>query len=413
MGLDSGEGGLNSSTVQIELNKRILQAAGFDTGVGVGTGGGSTAIVASAKGEAAPAFAPASYSHKRAHLKEERDRKIQKRMMEMVHKGTMPPELLLDDDLAAGSRLDADNFEDDPDAYDTDELLGSDVESIPSTDSEDDDRVIDKRDRLRHKRRRQKAKALRRRKRDVWAKKRKEIEGAKSRYYDDMIDQLVLDNPGLRPPHVSADIETKRSFVDRATAENMTRSKIEQMARWIRVIAVVVENLGMITGFLMLDGLSVAIDEELRKPEMQPIIAQLARKYLRRGPSSPEWALAITFIGSVGTIHAYNVKQNEAQEQSRGNGSATGPGSSKFSKLISGATKIMKAVGIFGGGAAAAPQPLTPSAPQKARIASRYQEQQIKKQPQKPIEPQDDGGDDGDDDDEDEDDVSLDTAPWR
>jgi hypothetical protein len=220
-------------SITIELNRRILQAAGLghpeketDKGTSV---------------EPSLALVARSHSEKRAILKEEREKKIKKRMMELVHQGTMPPELLLDDDLAASSKLDVDSFEDDPDAYDTDELLGSDVESIPSTDEENDSsQTMRTRERLRAKRRRQKAKALRKRKRDAWSKKRRDIELAKSRYYDDMIDQLVLDNPSLRPPHVSADLETKRSFVDRATAENMTRSKIEQMARWIRVIAVVV-----------------------------------------------------------------------------------------------------------------------------------------------------------------------------
>ena len=359
--------GSSSAAASLELNRRILSAAGISAS--------KTSVFASAPGSSSSAAAPganlfghhhqqqqqppssalvpaaATYSAKRAVLKEEREKKIEKRMMEMVHKGSMPPELLLDEELARGSKMDADNFEDDPDAYDTDELLGSDASSISSTDEErDDEEVCARRDRRRAKRRSKKSKVLRRRKRDAWNKKRRDIELAKSRYYDDMIDQLVIDNPALRPPHVSADLETKRSFVDRATAENMTRSKIEQMARWIRLVAVVVENLGMISGFLMLDGLSAAIDQELRKPEMQPIIAQLARKYLRRGPSSPEWALAIMFLGSVGTIHAINVRNHEAQQSSAGNGSATGPGSSKFGKFFAGATKIAKAMGFFGGG---------------------------------------------------------------
>jgi hypothetical protein len=183
----------------------------------------------------------------------------------------------------------------------------------------------------------------------------------------------------------------------------------------------------MITGFLMLDGLSVAIDQELRKPEMQPIIAQLARKYLRRGPSSPEWALAIMFVGSVGTIHAYNVKQAETQEQLRGNGSATGPGSSKFSKLISGATKILKAVGIFGGGGGGGGGGLreaggggglreaTTPAPVSANITSRYTPQPAP--PPKATQPappkiQELAEDDDDDDDDGTDQISLNSAPW-
>lgn len=349
-----------SSSARLELDRRILSAAGFTHQRPVSSSSSSLALfgkpekVVEVKGgaEGQPVERMMrSYSSKRAALKEEREKKIEKRMMEMVHKGSMPPELLLDEELARGSKMDADTFEGDPDAYDTDELLGSDVSSISSTDEENDsEEVCARRDRRRQKRRSKKAKVLRKRKRDTWAKKRRDIELAKSRYYDDMIDQLVLDNPALRPPHVSADLETKRSFVDRATAENMTRSKIEQMARWIRLVAVVVENLGMISGFLMLDGLSVAIDQELRKPEMQPIIAQLARKYLRRGPSSPEWALAIMFLGSVGTIHAINVRNHEAQQATAGNGSATGPSSSKFGKFFAGATKIAKAMGFFGGG---------------------------------------------------------------
>lgn len=357
----SGSSASRSSGLEVELNRRILEAAGLFAkpiksgagggGIGIGIGGGTGA------GSAIPqrAMLYESYAHRRQSLKEERERKIEKRMMDMVHKGTMPPELLLDEELAKGSKMDADNFEDDPDAYDTDELLGSDVETIPSTDEDEDEMEAVRRDRMRAKRRSQKVRVLRRRKREAWAKKRKDIELAKSRYYDDMIDQLVQDNPSLRPPTVNDDLETKRAFVDRATAENMTRSKIENMTRWIRLVSVVVENLGMITGFLMLDGLSVAIDQELRKPEMQPIIAQLARKYLRRGPSSPEWALAIMFLGSVGTIHAANVRVHETQMASSGKGAATGPGSSKLGKVVSGVSKIMKAVGIFGGGGGAGP----------------------------------------------------------
>lgn len=358
---------LRGGPARFELDRRILSAAGIHATGTISSSASAPKTLAlfgnsRSHGSSHDSPAPAasqersevhgmSYSSKRAALKEDREKKIEKRMLEMVHKGSMPPELLLDEELARGSKMDADTFEGDPDAYDTDELLGSDVSSISSTDEENDsEEVCARRDRRRAKRRSKKSKLLRKRKRDAWAKKRRDIELAKSRYYDDMIDQLVLDNPALRPPHVSADLETKRSFVDRATAENMTRSKIEQMARWIRLVAVVVENLGMISGFLMLDGLSSAIDQELRKPEMQPIIAQLARKYLRRGPSSPEWALAIMFLGSVGTIHAINVRSHEAQQATAGNGSATGPSSSKFGKFFAGATKIAKAMGFFGSG---------------------------------------------------------------
>jgi hypothetical protein len=318
----------------------------------------------------------ASYAERRAALREDRDQKIQARMMEMVHKGQMPPELLLDDDLAQSSKLDADSYENDPDAYDTDELLGSDASSISETDEDNDTpEECAQRARRRDRRRRQKVRMLKRRKRQLWAKKRRDIEDAKSRYYDDMIDQLVRDNPGLRPPAASADLESKRAFVDRATAENLTRSKIEQMARWIFVVAVVVENLGMITGFLMLEGLSQAVDAELRKPEMQPLIAQLARKYLRRGPSSPEWGLAIMFLGTAGTVHAMNVRQQEIAQASAGQGAATGPGSSKFGKVISGAMKVLKVLGITGTGA---PEPVerppvdSAGAAAAATIASRY-----------------------------------------
>jgi hypothetical protein len=296
--------------------------------------------------------------------------------MEMVHRGQMPPEMLLDEDLAQSSKLDADSFEDDPDAYDSDELLGSDVSSISSTDEETDTpEKAARRERRRSYRRRAKVRVLKKRRRRMWAKKRRDLDMAKSRYYDDMIDQLVMDNPLLRPPAATADLDTKRSFVDRATAENMTRAKIDQMASWIRAISVVVENLGMITGFLMFEGLSVAVDAELRKPELQPIIAQLARKYLRRGPSSPEWGLAIVMLGTAGTVHAMNVRHQEATASAAGKGSTTGPASSKVGKLVSGAMKMMKVFGFGGGGGGQEPMH-PPSAPQHHQPQQQQQQQQ-------------------------------------
>jgi hypothetical protein len=347
------------SAASMALNSRILRAARELTGVkdgggsgGSGGSGSGSSGAASGKVVALPAAAFASnYAERRALLREDREQKVERRMMEMVHKGQMPPELLLDEDLAQSSKLDADAFEDDPDAYDSDELLGSDVSSISSTDEETDTpEKAARRDRRRTHRRRAKVRVLKKRRRRMWAKKRRDLDMAKSRYYDDMIDQLVMDNPLLRPPAAAADLDTKRSFVDRATAENLTRAKIDQMASWIRAISVVVENLGMITGFLMFEGLSVAVDAELRKPELQPIIAQLARKYLRRGPSSPEWGLAIMMLGTAGTIHAMNVRNQEAAASAAGKGASTGPASSKVGKLVSGAMKMMKVFGFGGGG---------------------------------------------------------------
>jgi hypothetical protein len=371
------------------LRARILQAArglmGAPGGAGVAgaRAGGSGGLLAT-RGNAAPAELAAmpfaNYAERRAALREDRERKIQARMMEMVHKGQMPPELLLDEDLAQSSKLDADSYENDPDAYDTDELLGSDASTISSTDDDNDTpEQASRRARRRDRRRREKVRVLKRRKRQMWAKKRRDVEAAKSRYYDDMIDELVRANPLLRPPAAAADLETKRAFVDRATAENMTRSKIDQMARWIYVVAVVLENLGMITGFLMLEGLSQAVDAELRKPEMQPVIAQLARKYLRRGPSSPEWGLAIMFLGTAGTVHAMNVRQQEIAQAAAGQGAATGPGSSKLGRIVSGAIKVFKVLGLGGGGGGgAAPPAGAPEArPEQASaaIAARYETQ--------------------------------------
>jgi len=396
----SGTGGGRGapSAGEALLRARILQAArglmGGPVAAAQRAGHAGTAAVAlasgrSGQGSRALADMPfANYAERRAALREEREHKIQARMMEMVHKGQMPPELLLDEDLAQSSKLDADSYENDPDAYDTDELLGSDASTISSTDDDNDTpEQASRRARRRDRRRREKIRVLKRRKRQMWAKKRRDVEAAKSRYYDDMIDELVRANPLLRPPAAAADLETKRAFVDRATAENMTRSKIDQMARWIYVVAVVLENLGMITGFLMLEGLSQAVDVELRKPEMQPVIAQLARKYLRRGPSSPEWGLAIMFLGTAGTVHAMNVRQQEIAQAAAGQGSATGPGSSKFGRVVSGAIKVFKVLGLggaggggagaaaaggAGGGAAAGVRPEQAA----AAIAARYETEQ-------------------------------------
>lgn len=372
------------------LRARILQAARGLMGAGPPAAGGMGGMGGGTLARRVPvAEMPfANYAERRAALREERERKVQARMMEMVHKGQMPPELLLDDDLAQASKLDADSYENDPDAYETEELLGSDVSSISSTDDEmDTPEQAARRARRRDRRRREKVRVLKRRKRQLWAKKRRDTEAARSRYYDDMIDDLVRANPLLRPPAASADLEAKRAFVDRATAENMTRAKIDQMARWIYVVAVVVENLGMITGFLMLEGLSQAVDTELRKPEMQPVIAQLARKYLRRGPSSPEWGLAIMFLGTAGTVHAMNVRQQEIAQAAAGQGAATGPGSSKFGRVISGAMKVFKVLGLGGGGgaggaaagagpAANLPPGIPPPRPEQtaAAIAARYED---------------------------------------
>jgi hypothetical protein len=389
--------GRASSAAAMALNSRILRAARELTGAGSGGVKSSYAPKAAGGGgeekqqkqlETAVALA-SNYAERRALLREGREQKVERRMMEMVHRGQMPPELLLDDDLAQSSKLDADAFEDDPDAYDSDELLGSDVSSISSTDEETDTpEKAARREHRRSSRRRAKVRVLKKRRRRMWAKKRRDLDLAKSRYYDDMIDQLVMDNPLLRPPAASADLDTKRSFVDRATAENLTRAKIDQMASWIRAISVVVENLGMITGFLMFEGLSVAVDAELRKPEMQPVIAQLARKYLRRGPSSPEWGLAIMMLGTAGTIHATNVRAQENAASASGKGASTGPASSKVGKLVSGAMKMMKVFGFGGGGGGgglfggnAGPEP-SAAAPSRAHetavaqhvIASRYSE---------------------------------------
>jgi hypothetical protein len=368
------------------LRARILQAARGLMGATGSAGAPQAGGMNLARRVPVAEMPFANYAERRAALREERERKIQARMMEMVHKGQMPPELLLDDDLAQASKLDADSYENDPDAYETEELLGSDVSSISSTDDEmDTPEHAARRARRRDRRRREKVRVLKRRKRQLWAKKRRDTEAARSRYYDDMIDDLVRANPLLRPPASSADLEAKRAFVDRATAENMTRAKIDQMARWIYVVAVVVENLGMITGFLMLEGLSQAVDTELRKPEMQPVIAQLARKYLRRGPSSPEWGLAIMFLGTAGTVHAMNVRQQEIAQAAAGQGAATGPGSSKFGRVISGAMKVFKVLGLGGGGAAVAgagpaanlPPGVPPPRPEQtaATIAARYEGQ--------------------------------------
>jgi hypothetical protein len=373
---EDGSGSGRAGTKAL-LRGRILQAA---RGI-LGDKGGARSLVAASRDEEARVedMPFASYAERRAVLREDRDRKIQARMMEMVHKGQMPPELLLDEDLAQSSKLDADSYENDPDAYETEELLGSDVSSISSTDDDNDTpQLAARRARRRDRRRKDKIRVLKRRRRKLWAKKRRDIEDAKSRYYDDMIDELVRSNPLLRPPAAAADLETKRAFVDRATAENITRSKIDQMARWIYVVAVVVENLGMVTGFLMLEGLSQAVDAELRKPEMQPVIAQLARKYLRRGPSSPEWGLAIMFLGTAGTVHAMNVRQQEIAQASAGQGSATGPGSSKFGRVVSGAMKVLKVLGLAGGGGGGGPAP--GGMPEgggmaEAAIAARYEAQ--------------------------------------
>jgi len=369
-----GGGGGGGEHAASALRGRILQAArGMMGAEEVGRVGRGPAAVAFAEERRVEDMPFSSYAERRAVLREDRERKIQARMMEMVHKGQMPPELLLDEDLAQSSKLDADSYENDPDAYETEELLGSDVSSISSTDDDNDTpELAARRARRRDRRRRDKIRVLKRRRRKLWAKKRRDIEDAKSRYYDDMIDELVRGNPLLHPPAASADLETKRAFLDRATAENMTRAKIDQMARWIYVVSVVVENLGMISGFLMLEGLSQAVDAELRKPEMQPVIAQLARKYLRRGPSSPEWGLAIMFLGTAGTVHAMNVRQQEIAQAAAGQGSATGPGSSKFGRIISGAMKLYKALGM-GGDSAAPPAGVQVPGGAEAAIAARYE----------------------------------------
>lgn len=451
-GDDRAEGAEGGMITQA-LNARILEAARRMQGVGAGGKGGegseSGSAGAAASAERREVLDALSYAERRAALRRERERKINRRMMERVHQGTMPPELILDDDLARSSRMDVDNFEDDPDAYETEELLGSDVESIPSTDEERDTaEIARRRERLRDKRRRLKVRVLRRRRREAWATKRRDIETAKSRYYDDMIDQLVMDNPALNPPHASADLETKRAFVDRATAESLTRSKIDQMTRWIRVVSVVVENLGVMTGFLMLDGLSLAVDQELRKPELQPVIAQMARKYLRRGPSSPEWALAIMCLGCAGTVHAANVRQQEITASASGKGTASGPGASKLGKVITGGMKIARALGFVGGGggggggggapaasgsapapdpALAAqtvaqryvsaapppppppPQPAAKSAPRpRSRDYQQQQQQQPRPQSREEAQARDDDGDDSS-----AEDVRLDAAPWE
>ena len=380
-----GGGGLNpSSAAAAELDSRILRAAramesGADPGKASGSGMGAHSFYESddgwgGSGGGVPEYHHphlSSYATRRAAMKRDRERKVQARLMDMVHRGTAPPELLLDEDLERSALIDADTFENDPDAYDTDELLGSDAETIASTDEEDDTpELAFRRLKLRERRRRQKVKALRKRKRQAWAKKRADIEAAKSRYYDDMIDQLVVENPMLRPPPASVDLETKRAFVDRATAENATRSKIDQMASWIRVISIVVENVAMMTGLLMLDGLSAAIETELAKPSMQPILAQLARKYLRRGPSSPEWSLAIVFIGTAGVIHASNVRRQEASATAAGQGNATGPASSKLGRMISGGMGLFRSLGFLGPASPPAPAADSEAANSNAHLAA-------------------------------------------
>lgn len=292
------------------------------------------------------------------------------KMQELVTSKRLPWKVLLDHDVAQEVEHDLfkinSELEDDPDAYDTDELL-SDVESISSTDDEDTSRQIARRRKLRAKRQKRKIKAIRKRKRLNRQRRKKDLDRAQHQYYDELIEELCMENHALRPPDKDADLDSKRVFVDRGNAQTATRDKVEQMRSWIVFGATLFEGLSTLVGFPKLHGFSSEIQARLQDQSCSPMLAQLARKWLRKGPSSPEWALLLVFVTAMGAKHLENTTSAASESGSSsvsGLGTLLGLARNMFGKgLSSTTTSVGKGFSTSGTGSNPKPTPRAPHPP--------------------------------------------------
>lgn len=295
-----------------------------------------------------------------------------KRMSELVDDGRLPWKALLDNDFAQDVEANIDEYDhqtlplaEDPDAWDTDELL-SDAEPIDSTDSETDTpRRVKRRKRLREKRYYAKLKALRRRRVKAKRQRMQDLQRSKHRYYDELIMQIQRENPhlGANAPPATADLEVKRSFVDRGTTETIVRQKSEQMKMYILLASIAVEFLSILIGFPKLNGFTDRMKLVLSDPRSDPMIAQLARKYLRRGSPSPEMSLFLMFSVGAGTIHITNARNDASTDASTKTTEEDEKKSDMFKVLSKGIGLLSPVMGFFTGGLPAAfanPQPARP-----------------------------------------------------
>lgn len=298
------------------------------------------------------------HGERRKLLRERRRRHAEEKMGQLVHTGRMPWKMMLDEEVARDVETDIGiqygnrAVDEDPDAYDTDELL-SDVSDVSSTDSENDTPEKERR-RERHRRRirRLKTRALRKRKREAKRKRKETIERAQHRYYDEMIQEICSEYPNLRDqaPRANADLEAKRSFIDRGQAEIMTQQKIDEMRQYISFGATGLEAITSATKFPRLQGLSSQIDEEINRPHARPLVAQMARKHLRQGAGSPEMALVRLGLTLIVKQHMQNMSNDAGSSGSN----------TKFGVL---GTLLQKGATMLGLSTPAKPPPVPASTP--------------------------------------------------
>lgn len=289
--------------------------------------------------EARRAIEQLGFRERRDLMKRERMRSAEARMVRAVDENRLGYEALLDADLARDVEMKIDMFdrneatrEDDlnPDAYDTDELL-SDATLVSSTDEEfDTPRRRRRRKEVRRKHFRQKRQVLRRRRRESRVRMRAEVDRTYHAMFDDLIEQALDENRSLRPPPPRSTLEAKRSWLNNATRKAIVQRKMEQMRTYLLMIAAGIETIASLIKFPKLFGLTEHMEAALKDPKSDRMVAQLARKHLRRGPSSPEWSFLIMFASAVGTMHVRNVKQ-----EASGEGAQKGQGPDKVFGAIS------------------------------------------------------------------------------
>lgn len=344
------DGSVPTGAAALELDRRIADAAlrlrrqeyGSKTVSFSGQGGDEDDGEEEKQDRAALASLP--YAQRRKALREQRRRHAEAKMGQLVHAGRMPWKIMLDDEVARdvetdiGIQYGTRAVDEDPDAYDTDELL-SDVSDVSSTDSETDTpSKIRRREKHRRRIRRMKIRVLRRRKREAKRKRKETIERAQHRYYDEMIQEICNESPQLRAqaPGTDADLESKRSFIDRGQAEIVTQQKVEQMRNYISFGATGLEAVSNATKFPRLNGLSARIDQEINQAHARPLVAQMARKHLRQGPSSPEMSLVWLGLTLIAKQHMANISNSEG---------AGGSGGGKLGVL---GTLLQKGASMFG-----------------------------------------------------------------